>query len=390
VSDPSTSLRSRAWVEVRLDRLRGNARAVQQRLRSGAGLVPMVKADAYGLGMAAVVRALESLPDGSAPWAFGVATVAEGEALRATGWAGRVLVFAPAAPGEFARAARAGLTLCLSDLESVRRWAAAAEAIGRPLPYHVEIDTGMGRAGFLWSAAGQWGPAVGALAGNLLHCEGCFTHFHSADEPDLGPTDEQWKRYGEALAALPAWAAGARTHTSNSAAIVRRGGYDCDLARPGIFLYGGGVGAGPGPAAVVAVRARLVLVKEVPAGASVGYGATYRARRPERWGTLAIGYGDGVPRSLAAGGGEVLIRGHRVPLIGRISMDMATIDLTDVPSAQAGDVATLIGSDGSEEITLDDVARRCGTISYEILTGLRPRLPRLHREAGDGPAAAGV
>jgi alanine racemase len=140
---------------------------------------------------------------------------------------------------------------------------------------------------------------------------------------------------------------------------------------------------------VVALRARLVLAKEVPAGASVGYGATYRARRPERWGTLAIGYGDGVPRSLAAGGGEVLIRGRRVPLIGRISMDMATIDLTDLPSALAGDVATLIGSDGSEEITLDEVARRCGTISYEILTGLRPRLPRLYLEDGDGPGAAG-
>jgi alanine racemase len=387
VSDPSTSLRSRAWVEVRLDRLRENARAVQRALRPGTALVPMVKADAYGLGMAAVVRALETLPDGSAPWAFGVATVAEGEALRDAGWAGRVLVFAPAAPGEFARAARADLALCLSDLTGVRRWAAAAATAGRVLPFHLEVDTGMGRAGFLWSDVDRWGPEVGAAVGNLLRCEGCFTHFHSADEPDLGPTDEQWRRFRQTLAALPAWAGAARTHVANSAASVRRGGYHCDLVRPGIFLYGGGVGAEAEPAPVVAVRARLVLVRDVPEGASLGYGATYRARRPERWGTLAIGYGDGIPRALAAGGGSVLIRGRRVPLIGRVSMDMATVDLTDVPSAAAGDVATLIGHDGDERIGLDEVAARCGTISYEILTGLRPRLPRLYLENGDGATA---
>jgi alanine racemase len=131
---------------------------------------------------------------------------------------------------------------------------------------------------------------------------------------------------------------------------------------------------------VVSLRARLVLAREVTEGSTVGYGATYRAARRERWGTVAIGYGDGVPRALAAGGGEVLVHGRRVPIIGRISMDMITIDLSDVPAAEPGDVVTLIGADGRDQITLDEVARRCGTISYEILTRFTPRLPRVYLE----------
>jgi alanine racemase len=167
-------------------------------------------------------------------------------------------------------------------------------------------------------------------------------------------------------------------HSANSAAALRRGGYGGDLVRPGIFLYGGAAGPGTNPEPVAALRARVALVREVPEGSTCGYGATYRARRRERWGTLAIGYGDGLPRALSPAGGEALVRGRRVPLVGRISMDVAVVDLTGVPDARAGDVATLIGRDGAEEITVDEVAARVGTISYEILTGLTPRLPRVY------------
>src|SRR5690606_14964472 len=124
------------------------------------------------------------------------------------------------------------------------------------------------------------------------------------------------------------------------------------------------------PAPVASVRARLVLIEGVPAGSPVGYGATHRATRAERWGTLAIGYGDGLPRRLATAGGEVLLRGRRTRIIGRISMDMTTIDITDLPEAEIGDEVTLIGDSGDDRITVDEVAIRCGTISYEILTGL--------------------
>jgi alanine racemase len=387
VLDPSTNPKSRAWVEVRLDRLRENAAATQRAIGPEMGLVPMVKAEAYGLGMERVVGALRSLtPDG--PWGFGVASVTEGERLRRIGWSGRALVFSPTAAEEFPRAAAAGLTLCLSEVAAVKALAAVAAKLDERLPFHVEIDTGMGRAGFSWSEAAEWGPAVADAARNL-RWEGTFTHFHSADEPDLGPTDEQWHRFREALERLPTLEPAPVLHVANSAAALRRGGYGCHLARPGIYLYGGRAGPDHEPAPVVSLRARLTLVRNVSVGSTVGYGATYRARGPERWGTLPIGYGDGVPRALARGGGEVVVRGRRAPIIGRVSMDMITVDLTSIPDAAVGDVATLIGDDGPESIPVDEVAARCDTISYEILTGLTTRLPRVYLERELAAASEG-
>lgn len=374
----STELRSRAWVEVDLDALRANAEILCRAAGPGVGLLPMVKADAYGLGMAGVVRALTGSIVAERLAGFGVAAVSEGEALRAQGWAGRILVFSPAPPAEFERAADADLTLCLSDLASVSRWASVAGRRGRMLTMHTEVDTGMGRAGFPWDRAAAWGGEVDRLAEGRLQWEGCFTHFHSADEPDLEPTHRQWERFRDAVAALPPARGGSRRllHVSNSAGVLRcrfRG----DLVRPGIFLYGGRVGS-ERPHPVVSVRARIVLVREAAVGTSLGYGATYVAQRPEQWGTLAIGYGDGLPRILSPAGGAALVHGRRVPIIGRISMDVAVVDLTDAPGAEAGEIATLVGRDGEEEITVDEVAERAGTISYEILTGLRPRLPRVY------------
>lgn len=361
--------------------LRRNLRRVKNAAGPDAAVVPMLKANAYGLGVAQVLRMVADELSADELFAIGVAAVAEGEELRALGWTGRVVVFAPPPPDELARAARAGLTPALSDLDAVRRWAEAARGEGRRLAFHAEVDTGMGRAGFPYAEAAAWGAAVQAETADLLEWEGCFTHFHSADEPDLGPSDEQQRRFREALDALPAPRNGSVRrviHSANSAASLRRHGYGGDLVRPGIFLYGGSAGPGAVPEPVASLRARVALVKDVPAGWTCGYGATYTARRPERWGTLAIGYGDGLPRALGSAGGEALVRGRRVPIIGRISMDMTVVDLTEVPGARAGDAATLIGRDGGEEIGVDRVAAQAGTISYEILTGLGTRLPRLY------------
>jgi alanine racemase len=140
---------------------------------------------------------------------------------------------------------------------------------------------------------------------------------------------------------------------------------------------------------VASLQARIVLVRDVPRGATVGYGSTYAAPTAQRWGTLAIGYGDGLRRALATGGGEAIVRGKRVPIIGRISMDMTTVDLTNVPEAERGDVALLIGESGQERITVDEVAQKCGTISYEILTGLSERLPRVYVDGEPEPVIAG-
>jgi len=366
---------------VDLGALQANLRRVS-RAAPGAGLVPMLKADAYGLGVPQVLRAVVQAlaPDG--PWAIGVAAVAEGEALRALGWAGRIVVFAPMPPGEERRAARAGLTPALSDLEALERWAAAADGGGRPLAFHLEVDTGMGRAGFPAAGAGEWGRAVLERSGDLLVWEGCFTHFHSADEPDPGPTEAQVAGFRRALEALPPEPEGAPrrvVHCANSAAAVRRGGFGMDLVRPGIFLYGGSAGPGAEPEPVATLRARVARVVDAEPGATVGYGATHTAARPERWATLAIGYGDGLRRALGPAGGQALIHGRRAPIVGRISMDVTVVDVTEIPGVAPGDVATLVGRDGGDQLTLDEVAARVGTISYEILTGLGPRLPRVYR-----------
>jgi alanine racemase len=382
VSDSQKHLTSRAWVDVDLGALRRNLAAVR-RAAPGAEPVPMLKADAYGLGMEAVLGAVTA---DAPPWAVGVAAVAEGEALRALGWAGRVVVFAPVPPGEYERAAAADLALALSEIDAVERWAECARAAGRRLAFHAEIDTGMGRAGLPAAEAAEWGARIAGISGDLLAWEGCFTHFHSADEPDLGPTDAQVRDFRAALERLPPEPEGAPrrlAHCANSAASVRRGGYGMELVRPGIFLYGGDAGPGAVPEPVAALRARVALVREVPPGHTVGYGATYRARRRETWATVALGYGDGLPRALAANGGEALLHGRRVPIVGRISMDVTVLDATGVPGVRAGDVATFFGTDGGEEIRVDQVAARVGTISYEILTGLTGRLPRAYRDGAN-------
>jgi alanine racemase len=358
--------------------LRRNLRRVKDAAGASA-LVPMLKANAYGLGMGPV---LEMVRREAAPhelWAVGVAAVSEGEALRALGWGGRVMVFAPMPPGEYARAARAGLTPALSEIDAVRRWAQAAKDEGRRLAFHTEIDTGMGRAGFAAADAAAWGAEVARAAADLLEWEGCFTHFHSADEPEPEPTDRQQALFQRALELLPPGAGRRVLHSANSAGAVRRGGFGGDVVRPGIFLYGGSAGPGAEPEPVASLRARIALVREVEPGSTCGYGATYTATRRERWGTLSIGYGDGLPRRLSPAGGEALVRGRRVPIIGRISMDVTVVDLTDVPGpVEAGETATLIGTDGGESITVDEVAARVGTISYEVLTGLGTRLPRVY------------
>ena len=363
---------SRAWVEVSAAALRRNLARVRASVGPDVGLVPMVKADAYGIGMRRAVDALEP----ERPMAYGVAAVAEGLLLRAWGVERPVIVFSPAPPGAVDAAVEADLTLTVSHPRLLDALSAAAERTGRAASFQVEVDTGMGRAGFDWRCAREWGGDV-RRAAEKLRWTGCYTHLHSADVA-AEPVHEQWARFQDAVAVLaPLPGDGFVLHCLNSAGALRCPEYAAGAVRPGIFLYGGRVGDDlPEPEAVAAVRARVVHVREAPAGTTAGYGATYRSGRDERWATLAIGYGDGFPRALG-NRGSALLRGRRVPMVGRISMDVTVVDISDVPGVEVGDVATLIGSDGDERITVDDVAQLAGTISYEVLTGLGPRLPRV-------------
>ena len=394
----STNGRTRAWVEVDASALRRNLARIADAVPTGTGLIPMVKADAYGLGMMPAVQALRPLD----PLAWGVATVAEGLALRAHGVERDIIVFTPAPPGAVADAVAAGLTLSLSSLEGVRRFLEAVQAgtessptidasregtSGSPGPaFQIEIDTGMGRSGFDWRGVSQWATEVNALSEKAAWT-GCFTHFHSADRPAPEPVEIQWTRFHDAVAKLevpktPEFV----LHACNSAAALR-GSAAVPLGpgtavRPGIFLYGGAAGEGlPAPEPVAHVRSRVLLVRDVPPGTTQGYGTTYRARAWERWATIGMGYGDGLPRALS-NRGSALVRGHRVPIIGRISMDVLVVDITGLEAVSPGDVVTFLGSDQDQVLTPDQLAHIADTIGYEILTRLTTRLPRIWMDDG--------
>lgn len=376
---------TRAWIELDLDALRANFDTIRRVVGPRVGVIAMVKGDGYGLGATRVVRALEPLE----PWGYGVGSAEEGAALRALGVQRPILVFCPLpTSADAAIAAEARLTPALSDLDSLDRWTEAVARVPGGGEFHVEVDTGMGRCGFDWRETSRWADAVRRRAGADLRWTGVFTHFHSADAPDRTAAMRQWERFQDALAQLPVSREDLLVHASNSAAALRFPEFSADAVRPGIYLYGGepapGVKPGeiPAPRPVVSLRARLLLVRQVAPGTTVGYGGTYVARRWERWGTLGIGYADGVRRTLSHRA-AALVRGKRVRFLGRISMGLTVVDLTDVPEAEVGDVATLIGRDGDAEITVDEVAAHAQAISYEILTGLSPALPRIEVERGE-------
>lgn len=347
----------RTWVEISLDALRANARHVMSRA-PGARLLPMVKANAYGLGAVGVARALEPLD----PWGFGVATAAEGQELRAAGITRPILVVQPTLPMLDA-CAKSALTPVLGNEREVHAWLGLGT-----LPFHIGIDTGMNRGGFWWES---FKAAVPAFA-NTPALEGVATHFHSADT-DPTSVRRQWQCFEAAIGALPRRPA--MVHAANSAAALSHPEVAGNLVRPGIFLYGGRAGEHQ-PQPVVTWRARICRVAERAAGATVSYGATFRAAMPTCITTVAVGYADGFRRSLSATG-SLLIRGRRYPVAGAITMDFTMTVSADAPSPDA--VATLIGTDGVETITLDEVAQAAGTISYEILTGLGPRVERVYR-----------
>ncbi len=368
---PEVDPRSRAWVEIDAGALRRNYDRIALGLPDGCRVIPMVKADGYGLGMTRVVDALAD----AGPWGWGVATPSEGEELRRHGVRAPIVVFSPLPPGCEGRVVAAGLTPSVSDPDTLLRLAAAAAG---PLPVHLEIDTGMGRAGLRWDQVEEWGATIRERLVSPLRWEGVYTHFHSADE-DGGPgVEEQLRRFSRVLAVLDPPMEVIR-HVQNTAGALRLSPerHSFGLARPGIGLYGGGSGPDlPTPEPVVAARARVTRVVDVAAGSTLGYGATYTASGPERWATLAIGYGDGYRRT-ASNRASVLVSGRRVPVVGRVSMDVTVVNITGLNGVRPGNVVTLLGRDGEGEIRLDELAGWMGTIAYEVLTGFTPRLPRV-------------
>jgi alanine racemase len=343
---------------VDLQALLANARTIQERVPRSR-LLPMVKANAYGLGAVPVARALERAD----PWGYAVATAHEGQELREAGITRPILVMAPQT-ASLALVAEAGLTPALGSVAQIGAWLALAA--GRP--FHVEVDTGMARWGLGWESFG----ADAARFADAPGFEGVFTHFHSPwDNP--ASVREQWGRLQAALAGLPRRPP--LVHAANSVATLEFPETVGDLARPGIFLYGGRAGAHR-PRQVVQWRTRVLATRWVEAGATVSYGATYRATTRSCVATLGAGYADGLPRSLS-NTGAALVGGRRLPIAGRVTMDFTMVVSTDW-APEPGSVATLIGTDGAATIELDDFATLAGTISYDILTGLGRRVTRVY------------
>jgi alanine racemase len=349
---------TRAWVDIDLGALLRNGEALARHAR--VPLLPMVKADGYGLGVVPVVRALSKLD----PFGFGVATVSEGRELRDAGVRHPVIVFTPLLPAELPHLRDAQLLPTLSTASGITSWMESGGG-----PWHLAIDTGLSRAGVRWDCIGEIADIV-----RRFPPDGAFTHFHSP-ELDDGSMEQQEQRFRDALSALPARPP--LLHADSSAAIVRRTPSFWNVVRPGVFLYGVGSGARAPlqPEPVVHLRARIVELHDLHVGESVGYDATWRAARRSRVATLAVGYADGLHKSMG-NNADALVHGRRVPVIGGVMMDMTMIDVTDVPCA-VGDRATLIGADGGDLLTVEAVADRAALSPYEVLTGLRQRITRI-------------
>jgi alanine racemase len=328
-----------------------------------------------------------------ATW-LGVAVPEEAVVLREAGIRSSILVLGPIAPEQAELVVDHRLDQCVSDPAQADALDQMARRRGRVVSLHLKVDTGMGRVGLL---PREVRPAADHLARlPAIRLAGLMTHFADADADDPAFTQEQIARFEAAVQALrEAGIAVPLRHAANSAALLLHPETRLDLVRPGIMLYGchpRGARRSDDPVLHSALRLRTAItqVRDVPAGTSISYGRTFVAPRDMRIATIPIGYADGLSR-LLSNHGQALIRGSRVSIVGRVCMDMTMVDVTAMPEVRAGDEAVLIGRQGDEEITADEVAELAGTISYEILCRIGPRVPRIYRPtdaAGVPPAAA--
>jgi alanine racemase len=356
----ATSLR---WADVDLGAVRANCARILDHLPTGTRLFSVVKAGGYGHGAVPVARAAV---DGGA-FGLAVATLEEANALGGLVSPVHVLVMGGLTPAQATDAAAGGWSIGVSN----RELAAALGRAGRKVPVHLKIDTGMGRFGCAPSEALELALFIHQSPG--LDLVGTWTHFASSESDDA-MTRAQLARFTEAVSAFDV-DPGMR-HACNSMGAYNHPEFALDAVRCGIAVYGC---EWPGTQPALALRSVVTHVKSVEKGDTVGYGSTWKAQGKARVATIAIGYADGVHRA-RSNRGDVLVRGRRAPLIGAVSMDAITLDVTDVAGVRIGDVATLIGADGDERITAEEVGEWSGTISYEVLTSIGPRVERRYSE----------
>jgi alanine racemase len=368
------------WLEIDLDAIGGNTRLVKGRVGHDVDVLVSLKADGYGHGALRVARTV--LRNG-ASW-LGVATISEAQPLRAAGIDAPILIFGYIAPWQARDAVAFDLRATVYALDAAQTLARAASDLGREIRVHVKVDTGMARLGL----RGEDVAGIVAFVERLhelpgLVVEGLFTHFATADSADQTYARRQLDRFETVLAALDA--RGLRppiVHAANSAALLALPESWYDMVRPGIAIYGlspsDEVPAPPGFRPALAFKTQVAQVKDIPPGEGVGYGATHITSAPTHVAVLPVGYADGFRRAPATWG-EVLVRGRRAPLVGRVCMDQCMIDVTHIAGVRQGDEVVLIGRQGEDELTAEAVAARLGTISYEVVAALLARVPRVSR-----------
>jgi alanine racemase len=373
------------WAEVSLTAIARNLKVVRRQIGPKPKILAVVKSDAYGLGAVPVAKALQKA---GADW-FGVTCTNEGIELRESGIRKRVLVLTGFWPGEEKRLLKNNLTPVVTRLDDVRLLERAAKWMRpqAPVPFHLKINTGMNRLGI---SPEEIEAFAAALADSRhIALEGTFTHFASAEDFSASQTDDQENLFNLCLARMRTLGmAPGIVHMANSGAICARPSTFADMVRPGAVLYGYYQSFDPPPKnqevrerlpiePSLSLRARIITLRDVAAGQGVGYSARFIAERPSRIAVINAGYADGILRQ-RTNRGCALVRGRRVALVGTISMDLTTLDVTDVAGVQLGDVVTLYGKDGKDSIVVSDVAREIGTVTSDLLCALGRRVPRYY------------
>ena len=378
---------SRVYAAVNLDAVVSNMEAMQSRLPSGTKMIGVVKTDGYGHGAVPVARAIDPYVSG-----YAVATVEEGVILRRHGIQKMILVLGVTHPGSYEELLRWQIRPTVFTLDQGETLSGLAVSRGVKAAVHLAVDTGMSRIGMRPDEAGaDLALAISRLPG--IEAEGLFTHFARADERDKESAREQLEQYTEFVRLLEDRGLySPMKHCSNSAGIVE--GLDSnqlDLVRAGISIYGlypsdevdtRKVALTP----ALELKSHVTYVKEIGGGTPVSYGGTFVADRNMLVATIPVGYGDGYPRNLS-GRGSVLIHGRRAPILGRVCMDQFMVDVTHIPETREWDEATLIGRDGREMISVEEIASLSGGFHYELVCGLGKRIPRVYFRGGGAVGA---
>ncbi|HCE74643.1 MAG TPA: alanine racemase [Lachnospiraceae bacterium] len=371
----------RVEAEIDLGAIRDNFAAMRGRLRDDTKMIAVVKTDAYGHG---AVRIAEMMEPEAYIWGFAVATTEEAVELRRAGIRKPILCLGFVFPQDYDLLVRLQIRPATFKLSMARQLSEAASRAGMILPVHLAVDTGMGRIGFQVCEEDADEAAEIAKLSNLK-VEGLFTHFARADERDKDYTQEQFRKYcrfeqmlEERGVSIPL------RHAANSASIMELPGTHLDAVRAGITIYGiypsDEVDRNLMPMKpAMSLISHICYIKKVPAGTSISYGGTFVTERESRIATIPVGYGDGYPRSLS-NKGSVLIRGRRAPIVGRVCMDQFMVDVTEI-EAEEFDRVTLLGQDGKDAVTTDELGRLSGRFPYELVCDISKRVPRVYVNA---------